>query len=57
MEIKKFFRTNMSFSNVVSLPLHSLSTIFTPQAWGVRGNGWGLSFQEETLYTYTLKLD
>ena len=56
MEIKKFFRTNMSFSNVVSLPLHTLSTIVTPQAWGVRGNGWGLSFQEETSYTYTLTL-
>ena len=57
MEIKKFFRTNMSFSNVVSLPPRTLSTIVTPQAWGVRGNGWGLSFQEETLYTYTLRLD
>ena len=57
MEIKKFFRTNMSFSNVVSLPLHTLSTIVTPQAWGVRGNGWSLSFQEETSYTYTLRLD
>ena len=52
MEIKKFFRTNMSFSNVVSLPPCTLSTIVTPQAWGVRGNGWGLSFQERTSHTY-----
>ena len=42
MEIKKFFHTNMSFSNVVSLPPHTLSVIIIPQIlstcgmWGVR---------------------
>ena len=52
MEIKKFFLTNMSFGNVVSLPLCTLSMIVTPQAWGVRGHGWDLSFQEGTSHTY-----